>query len=419
MTSEAVKTKSPTELANWYAAVRDQTTALVEPLSSEDACVQSMPDASPAKWHLAHTSWFFEIFVLEPTVNNYTAFDPDYRILFNSYYNGVGAQFPRPDRGLLTRPGLTTIRDYRQHVDEHMYQLLAVDPGDDIAGLVEIGLHHEQQHQELILMDIKHLLSMNPTAPCYQASAPSPTRSATATQFIDYAGGLVTVGADRQYFAFDNERPRHQAYVADFVLASHVATNGDFLAFIESGAYEDPLLWLADGWATIRANNWRAPLYWRKIDGEWYEFTLHGLEKLQADLPVVHVSYYEAEAFARWSDARLPTEFEWEVAADGVPLAGVFVDSGELHPQAPSAALNQPSQLFGNVWEWTQSAYSAYPGYLTPDGAIGEYNGKFMSGQMVLRGGCCATPMDHIRATYRNFFYPTNRWQFGGIRLAR
>lgn len=408
--------------AERYDAIRAQSLALAEPLSAEDACVQSMPDASPAKWHLAHTTWFFETFVLEAAMPQYPVFDRDFRILFNSYYNAVGEQYSRPDRGLLTRPALATVLEYRAHVDRHMRALLRDGLDRDTAAVVEVGLHHEQQHQELLLMDIKHLFSRNPVAPAYRPASASAHADGLATEltFVRFDGGVRPIGADDEGFSFDNERPRHDALLRDFGLGSRLVTNREYRDFIADGGYRSPLLWLADGWARIREQDWQAPLYWRRTDDSWSEFTLAGVRPLALDEPVVHVSYYEADAYARWAGARLPTEAEWECAARAAAVAGNFVERGRLHPEpiAPLAAAGV-QQLFGDVWEWTMSAYSPYPGFTTPPGAIGEYNGKFMSGQMVLRGGCCVTPQSHIRASYRNFFYPHNRWQFGGIRLAQ
>jgi len=408
-------------LLDRYHAVRLRSEALIRTLSAEDACVQSMPDASPAKWHLAHTTWFFETFVLDAGGGKYAVFDPDYRVLFNSYYNAVGEQYPRPHRGLLTRPALDTIVEYRAHVDEHMSRVLEIGPDPVTASVIEVGLHHEQQHQELLLMDIKHLFSCNPTAPAYHDRARFHRGSQTPHSFVEFGGGIVRIGADGEGFSFDNERPRHDTLLQDFALGSRLVTNREFLEFVRDDGYGTPLLWLSDGWSTIRSQGWRAPLYWRDIDGEWFEFTLAGAQPLPLDAPVVHVSYYEADAYARWAEARLPTEAEWETAAATLACSGNFVEQQDLHPMplADCATDAAPAQMFGDVWEWTMSPYMPYPGFSPPAGAIGEYNGKFMSGQMVLRGGCCVTPADHIRASYRNFFYPGNRWQFGGIRLAR
>ncbi len=421
MSSTLIAAQSDAQ-ADRYDAIRTQSLALAEPLSAEDACVQSMPDASPAKWHLAHTTWFFETFVLEPAMPQYPVFDPDYRVLFNSYYNAVGEQYSRPDRGLLTRPELATILAYRAHVDHHLRELFNRGLDSDTAAIVEVGLHHEQQHQELLLMDIKHLFSRNPIAPRYKSApaAVSGDKPPGGLVFAPFEGGVRTIGADGGGFSFDNERPRHTTLLHEFGLGSRLVTNREYRDFITDGGYTSPLLWLADGWARIREQAWEAPLYWRRMDDEWSEFTLTGERPLALDEPVVHVSYYEADAYARWAGARLPTEAEWECAAESVTPNGNFVENRYLHPQAPARGADAGvQQLFGDVWEWTMSAYSPYPGFTTPAGAIGEYNGKFMSGQMVLRGGCCVTPQSHIRASYRNFFYPHNRWQFAGIRLAR
>ena len=418
-TISATPVNNASGLAARYNAIRAQSAALVRPLSSEDACVQSMDDASPAKWHLAHTSWFFETFVLAANKSNYTPFDPIYRVLFNSYYNAVGDQYSRPHRGLLTRPSLAEIYAYRDHVDDQMSRLLDRDLDPQVRDIIEVGLHHEQQHQELLLMDIKHLFSINPITPAYMIHSDVPKRAATDLTFFDFPGGVIRIGADGSAFAFDNERPIHAALLQDYALGSRPITNAEFLEFIDDGAYSNPLLWLADGWATIQKCAWKAPLYWSEIDGEWFEFGLRGQRPLVLAAPVVHVSYYEADAYSRWANARLATEAEWEFAASGAALNGNFVENGYLEPRPGDDSRTHPTQLFGDVWEWTMSPYTPYPGFRAPDGGIGEYNGKFMSGQMVLRGGCCVTPGDHIRKTYRNFFYPANRWQFGGIRLAR
>lgn len=409
---------SGNKLRDRYALVRKQTESLAAGLSAEDCALQSMPDASPVKWHLAHTSWFFETFVLEKFADGHVATDASYRYLYNSYYNGVGEQFPRAQRGLISRPSLEDVKRYRAHVDDRMAALLLGDRLPEAAlALVEIGINHEQQHQELILTDIKHLLSLNPLAPAYHDGAWTAERDASPLDWTTVNGGLMTFGADGTGFAFDNELPRNQQFVAPFAIANRLVTNGEYLQFVTEGGYRRPELWLSDGWATVVAQNWQSPIYWRQCDGRWQEFTLRGLQQLDPARPVVHISQFEADAYARWADARLPTEFEWEIAAAMTPLRGNFVESGELHPraqdQAPLAA------MFGDVWEWTQSAYAPYPGYRTAEGAVGEYNGKFMSNQYVLRGGSCATPQSHIRATYRNFFPSSARWQFSGIRLAR
>ncbi len=406
-----------------YRQIRSTTEALCSRLSPEDCALQSMPFASPVKWHLAHTSWFFETFLLNEELAGYQVFHPDFKILFNSYYETVGERYPRPQRGLLSRPSLAEVLDYRRHVDEHMGRLLeqgALDPPQPRSHVFEVGLQHEQQHQELLLTDLKHLFSLNPTHPAYQeAATPAPDPPPARPTWVGYEGGVVPMGHDADGFAFDNERPRHEILLQGFELASRLVTNGEFLGFLEEGGYEKPDLWLSDGWEVARTRDWKAPLYWKKRDGAWFHFTLSGLEKLPAGDPVCHVSYYEADAFARWAGARLPREGEWEHAAAGVPLEGNFVESGELHPRAGKTRDTRLQQLFGDVWEWTASPYVPYPGFRPLSGSLGEYNGKFMCNQMVLRGGSCASPVSHLRPTYRNFFYPDLRWQFSGIRLAR
>ena len=407
-------------LVHQFDVIRSQTAALAAPLSAEDCALQSMPDASPVKWHLAHTSWFFDTFVLAGQPG-YRPFHPAYRVLFNSYYNAVGDKHPRPERGLLSRPGLDDVLAYRAYVDEAMRALLSSPLPPDAAATIELGLHHEQQHQELILTDVKHLLSKNPLQPAYQRTWPLTPVRARAPAWIGYDGGLSEFGHAGDGFAFDNEGPRHRAYVAPFELASHPVTHGDFLAFIDDGGYRRPELWLSLGWDTVQAQRWDAPLYWQHREGRWFTFTLHGAIEIDPHAPVTHISYFEADAYARWAGARLPTEYEWEIAARNVAVAGNFQESGALHPLALRGAPpdDEPAQLYGDVWEWTCSAYLPYPGFRAADGAIGEYNGKFMASQMVLRGGCAATPADHARLTYRNFFPPDARWQFSGLRLAR
>lgn len=390
-----------------FEEIRRVTRALAAPLSAEDCQGQSMPEASPVKWHLAHTTWFFETFVLERS-------DGPFAYLFNSYYESVGPRVPRGQRGLLTRPSLHEVLDYRSRIDEEILRRF-----DDLeasrADLIELGLQHEQQHQELILTDVKHLLSLNPLAPAYTVkSEPGPifTRDREDRTRSESHGGLVEIGHGGEGFAFDNEGPRHRVYLQPFRLAAGPSTCGEYLAFIEDGAYQRPELWLSDGWDAVRTQGWDAPLYWRRGGDGWTVFTLSGRRPLDPEEPVCHVSYYEADAFARWSGARLPTEEEWEVVAAQKPVEGHFAESGAFHPGPSSGS------LFGDVWVWTRSAYGPYPGYRPPDGPLGEYNGKFMSGQMVLRGGSCATRAPHIRATYRNFFPPSARWQFSGVRLA-
>lgn len=401
-----------------YSALRRQTECLAAELSAEDCALQSMADASPVKWHLAHTTWFFETFVLERYADGYTPVEPAYRYLYNSYYNTVGEQFPRDRRGLVSRPSLADIRDYRRHVDGRMEAFIAGGNLPESAlTLIELGIQHEQQHQELMLTDIKHLFSLNPLEPKYLDGGWTTGAAATPLAWTSLEGGINEFGADGCGFAFDNELPRNRQHVAPFAIASRPVTNGEYLRFVEDDGYRRPEFWLSDGWTAVRTQGWEAPLYWRRMDGCWHEFTLRGLQGLDPARPAVHISQFEADAYARWAGARLPTEFEWEVAAAALPVHGNFVESGELHPCAqrpgPLAA------MFGDVWEWTQSAYAPYPGYRPAAGAVGEYNGKFMSNQYVLRGGSCATPQNHIRATYRNFFPSAARWQFSGIRLAR
>jgi ergothioneine biosynthesis protein EgtB len=410
-------------LAGQYGSVRSASEALARPLSAEDCTVQSMPDASPVKWHLAHTTWFFETFVLERYARGFKAHDPAYRVLFNSYYNAVGEKHPRPERGMLTRPSLADVLAYRESVDRRMLDLLRSRAGSasEIAEIVTLGLNHEEQHQELILTDVKHLLARNPLAPAYSARWPLTPVRPRKMRWIAVAGGLHEVGHHGEGFYFDNEGPRHRVLITDFELASHPVTYGDFVAFIEDGGYRRPELWLSMGWDAVRSQGWEAPLYWQKREGRWCNFTLHGMVAIEPGTPICHLSYFEADAYARWAGARLPSEFEWEVASAGAPIAGNFVESGALHPLAPriDPAASGFAQLFGDVWEWTQSSYAPYPGYRPAAGAIGEYNGKFMCNQYVLRGGSCATPQRHIRPSYRNFFPPDARWQFSGLRLAR
>jgi ergothioneine biosynthesis protein EgtB len=397
-----------------FNAVRQRSLRLAEPLSAEDCCAQSMPDASPVKWHLAHTTWFFETFVLAAHEPGFAPFDPDFRMLFNSYYNGVGARHPRAQRGLLTRPALDTVLAWRHEVDRRMDRLLA-SRGDDaqLAALVTLGLQHEQQHQELMLTDVKHLLAQHPGAPAYREGALAPARAVLPLAWLRCDGGLAEIGHDGQGFCFDNELPRHRAWVAPFSIASRLVSNGEYAQFVEQGGYRDPALWLSEGWDRVVAGELAHPLYWRPDgDGGWCEFTLHGLAPLDPARPVTHISLYEADAYARWCGARLPTEAEWEVAARGHP-----VDVGALHPDASAAA--GLAQLYGACWQWTSSSYAPYPGFAPAEGALGEYNGKFMINQYVLRGSSCATPPGHARASYRNFFPAGARWQFTGIRLAK
>jgi ergothioneine biosynthesis protein EgtB len=394
-----------------FAHVRAETMALAAPLSAEDQVLQSMPDVSPTKWHLAHTAWFFEEFLLRPHAHAYAPFNDEYRYLFNSYYEAVGPRHPRPERGMLSRPPLEDIHAYRAHVDAAMTQMLSAGLSADVAATVELGLHHEQQHQELILMDIKHVLSRNPLGPSYGAAKRAEARAAELS-WLAFPGGLYEVGSQGDDFAFDNEGPRHKVWLEPFKLASRCVTNGEYRAFIADGGYQRAELWLADGWRTINEEGWEAPLYWR---GDTL-FTLSGERPIDADEPVCHLSYFEADAFARWAGKRLPREEEWEVASRSAGAREHFASSREFHPRP--AAGEGLAQMFGDVWEWTSSAYSAYPGFRPASGAIGEYNGKFMCGQFVLRGGAAVTPEHHIRPTYRNFFPPGARWAFAGVRLA-
>lgn len=418
-------------LSDRYPQVRQLSEQICQPLAVEDYVIQTMPDVSPPKWHLAHTTWFFETFLLTPYLKHYEAFHPKYGYLFNSYYEAVGQRHPRPQRGWLSRPSVEDIYRYRDYVDQAMQQLIAEQLGNvAVENLITLGLHHEQQHQELLFTDLKHILANNPLQPAYRELEHSPDPAKKKSQsrtkaetWLDYPGGLYPIGfagdtSAREIFAFDNESPQHQVYLQDYYLAARLVTNGEYLAFIQAGGYENSEYWLSEGWATIHQAQWQAPLYWEQIDGSWWVMTLAGMQPLRENEPVCHVSFFEADAFARWSGQRLPTEAEWEVAATSVPVQGNLLHTNRLHPVAASGA-TRPDQLYGDVWEWTQSAYLPYPGFKAAAGAIGEYNGKFMCNQMVLRGGSCVTPTDHIRSTYRNFFPPSTRWQFTGIRLAR
>ena len=402
-----------------YRNVRTTTESLCRPLAVEDYVLQAMPDVSPTRWHLAHVSWFFETFLLEPSLPGYRVFDPRFRMLFNSYYNAVGPQFSRPDRGHLSRPTVAEVYAYRAHVDAAMPRLIERLDDEAVAALVELGLQHEQQHQELILTDIKFNLGVNPLRPAMHPDVRIPAGTATPPLgWIEHEGGIVWIGHEGRGFSFDNEGPRHRTLLEPYRLASGLVTNGEFLEFIDAGGYADWRWWTSEGWRVVQERGWHAPLYWELEDGAWRTFTLSGMVPLDPHAPVAHVSWFEADAYARWRDCRLPTEAEWEHAASGVPVAGNFRDSGVHHPLPPRAAAPAPRQMFGDVWEWTASAYTPYPGYRPIEGAASEYNGKFMVNQMVLRGGSCATPGDHVRASYRNFFPPDARWQFSGVRLA-
>ena len=420
-----------------YQEVRAFSEKLCEPLESEDYVIQSMPDASPAKWHLAHTSWFFETFVLNPALTGYRESGGQNGYLFNSYYNAVGPMHCRARRGMISRPTVEETYAYRRQIDAAMLDFIesaTPERWEKLEPVVILGLNHEQQHQELILTDIKHMFAQNPLFPAYSefpmVGAPAPAKERRSMshvantpvplRWIDFPEGICRIGDEGEGFAFDNEGPRHRVLLDDFQLASRLVTNGEYLEFINDRGYERPGFWLSLGWFTVNDQKWKAPLYWEKRDGEWFHFTLSGLRKINPSEPVCHVSYFEADAYARWAGARLPTEAEWEVAAANLPLTGNFVEQEHFHPKpAPETRNGELSQMFGDVWEWTQSAYSPYPGYKPAPGAIGEYNGKFMCNQYVLRGGSCATSQTHIRRTYRNFFAPDKRWQFMGIRLAK
>jgi ergothioneine biosynthesis protein EgtB len=418
-------------LVRRFDEVRSHTESLAAPLSPEDQTVQSMPDVSPTKWHRAHVTWFFETFVLADNEPGFAPYQDKYWFLFNSYYETVGPRYARPDRGLISRPGAHDVGVYRTNVDDRMRDLVTdLDSGslDKLVPTIELGFHHEQQHQELLLMDIKHVLSLNPLQPVY-AGSPSEQSEPDPLGWVDVEGGLVEIGYDGDGFSFDNELPRHSQWLEPYRLADRLTTNAEWLEFIRDGGYERPDLWLSDGWAKVKDEHWRAPFYWTEHDGVWFEHTLNGTWPVNPGLPVSHVSFYEAEAFATWSGKRLPSEAEWEHAlvADGQagdsPTGGNLADRETYHPRAAPTDSTLPGggrlrQAYGDCWEWTSSAYHPYPGFHPAEGAIGEYNGKFMSNQMVLRGGCALTPPGHARATYRNFFPHQSRWALSGVRLA-
>ena len=427
------------DLARRFSHIRGQTEALAAPLSAEDCQLQSMPDASPTKWHLAHLTWFFETFILEKYERSFKPFDASFRVLFNSYYTGIGERYPRPKRGLISRPSLDQIYKYREQVDDRVLRLLDSPQGrsdHELAQLIELGLQHEQQHQELILTDIKHALSFNPLAPAYARRWPLTRTRPEPQRWHAYAGGLVEHGFDTAQdgpFSFDNETPKHQVFIAPFELANRLVTNGDLMAFIADGGYQRPELWLSMGWDWVQAGQHALPFYWERRDQDaaagtaLRNFTLQGMVEVDPNTPACHLNFFEADALARWAGARLPTEFEWELAAralrqsnDTEELSGNFVEHAAYHP-LPLSGKGEvaPAQMLGDVWEWTQSNYNPYPGYQPWEGLVGEYNGKFMCNQFVLRGGSCATPRSHLRASYRNFFPPDAQWQFSGVRLAR
>ena len=413
--ADSVHRNAVDSLSAQFSRVREQSIALVRTLAPEDTVVQSMPDVSPTKWHLAHVTWFFERFVLESFAPGYERFNEDYDYLFNSYYYTAGQMHARPKRGLLSRPTLAQVLDYRSHVDEQMLRLVE-DRGDDaeLASVVTLGLNHEQQHQELLLTDIKHVLSQNPLQPAFDPALPvPPSRPADTYTYIKGASGIQRVGASGDGFCFDNETPRHDALLHEHRIGSRLVTNGEFREFVTGGGYAESTLWLSDGWAVVNEEGWDRPLYWSEDLAR--EFTLGGVREIDDNAPVTHVSFYEADAYARWAGARLPTEFEWETAAAGKAVEGNLLQSGFLHPVAGAGE----TQFFGDVWEWTSSPYAPYPGFVPLAGSLGEYNGKFMCNQVTARGGSCVTSRDHVRASYRNFFYPHQRWQFFGIRLAK
>jgi ergothioneine biosynthesis protein EgtB len=417
--AQALAPSAPVAGLDRYRDVRALTEALARRLSAEDQTVQSMPDVSPTKWHRAHTTWFFETFLLQPAAPGYRLYDDRFGFLFNSYYDTVGPRYARDRRGLISRPGAAEVGRYRAHVDEALAAFAADGLPPELDAVMALGCHHEEQHQELLLMDIKHVLSANPMRPAYvnrpPAAAPGWTPG-TAPGWLSHDGGLVETGHGGGGFGFDNEFPRHRVFLQPFQLSSHLVTNTRWLEFMADGGYRRPELWLSEGWATVNAEGWSAPLYWEQDDGVWQQFTLNGLRAVDPAEPVCHVSYFEADAFARWAGGRLPTEAEWEAVAATHPVEGNFLDPAVVHPRPPAGG---HQALFGDVWQWTSSSYSAYPGYRPDPGALGEYNGKFMANQYVLRGGSAVTPVGHARATYRNFFPAASRWMFAGLRVAR
>lgn len=408
------------QLISRYRQVRNDSLDICRPLSAEDHCIQTIPEISPPKWHLAHTSWFFEAFILSRQCDAYQTYHPQYDYLFNSYYETMGTPFPRAQRGLLSRPGVDEVLQYRTYVDKAMTEHLENTTGEqfeELALLVELGLNHEQQHQELLYTDIKNILAFNPLQPAYNSSLLIPENSAAqAMQWSERSGGVHHIGNDQNDFAYDNEGPRHRVLLRDHHIANRSVNNAEYLAFMQAGGYQNCALWLADGWKHISDQQWNSPLYWHFIDGKWWNTTLGGLREIDMSAPVTHVSFYEADAYARWHGSRLPEEAEWELASLAHdPQFGNYRENGYLQP----IASNDDEGFFGNVWEWTKSPYQPYPGFTPLQGSVGEYNGKFMCNQMVLRGGSCVSPRDHLRHTYRNFFYPHERWQYTGIRLAK
>ena len=404
-----------------YHEVRRVSDELCSPLAVEDYVIQAMADVSPPRWHLGHVSWFFDAFVLTPYLPGFRTPNEQYHYLFNSYYNEGGPQWAREHRGSLSRPTVAEVYDYRAHVDSAIVELVENSAPDDLpslASLIAVGLNHDQQHQELLVTDIKYNLSVNPLRPAYHTRKVPPLSSAAPMEWVEFEGGMSWTGHDGNGFAFDNEWPRHETYIPPFSIGSRLVTNEEYLEFMSAGGYSRPDDWLSEGWKAVRRGRWEAPLYWEMVDGDWVVYTLSGMQPVDEHAPVSHVSYYEADAYARWRGGRLPTEHEWEYAAREAAVDGAFLESGVYQPHGPGGASGELSQMFGEVWQWTQSAYTPYPGFRPWEGALGEYNGKFMVNQMVLRGGSCATPRSHYRPTYRNFFPPDARWQFSGIRMA-
>lgn len=405
-----------------YNEVRQFTHHLVEPLEVEDLVIQPMENASPTKWHLAHTSWFFETFVLAKYQHGFESLHPQYAYFFNSYYLQTGVPFTRAKRGMLSRPTVKQVFEYRAYVDIQIIEFIegcSEEMWKEASRVMEIGLHHEQQHQELILTDLKYLLAQNPLLPVYKKKSLPEAKDPEVMEWFPFSEGIVEIGNNGDEFTYDNEHPVHRTFVQDFELANRLVTNREYLEFINKGGYTKSELWLDEGWSKVRGEGWQAPLYWFKREGEWMQFTLSGARRVADHEPVTHISYFEADAFARWKGCRLPTEQEWEHACGNLPLDGNFVDNDVMHPVPVQGAGSGLKQMYGDVWEWTQSSYSPYPGYAPLPGALGEYNGKFMANQYVLRGGSCATSKSHIRKTYRNFFHSDARWQFSGIRLAK
>ncbi len=409
-------------LIDRFQTIRDFSLYLSDPLEKEDYVIQAIENTSPTKWHLAHVSWFYETFVLEKAIPDYESLHPQYSYIFNSYYLQTGEPHTRSKRGLLSRPTVDQVLEYRAYVNEQVLNFLdgaSEEELTEFGPVIEIGNHHEQQHQELMITDLKYMFAQNPLYPKYKELDRPEGEQPDAMSWVSFDEGIYEIGNNGGEFTYDNEHPRHRKFLEPFVMADRLITNGEFMEFMEDGGYQRSPLWLDDGWATVNKNNWDSPLYWCKRDDGWYHYTLGGLRKVNPHEPVTHVSYYEADAFARWADARLPREAEWEVAAGDKPYEGNFVEEGHFHPRPLQKNSDELKQMYGDVWEWTMSSYEPYPGYQPLPGALGEYNGKFMCSQYVLRGGSCATSKRHIRKTYRNFFYPDARWQFNGIRLAK